>query len=192
MPVWRLVRSWIGSKGTPQQSLGLLPRSSDLPGEGWQQIRERTWRTARFRSDSDWVRRAGQIGSTTGTRWFTNPQQHCKFTLSVYPLASDEDAVEAVQEGPSLRSTMAPPIGEESVITDVTIPSSPATWASEQRVVPYNGSAAVTRFLRGCSGSVLYSVVGAACEQQPEVPPSWDVMVQVAESIAARLSHEEG
>lgn len=190
--VWQLLRAWIGPKQNSQRSLQMLPLASDLPGAGWQQVRERTWKTARFRSDSDWVRRAGQINSTTGTRWFTNPQLHCKLTLSAYPLMSDEDALTAVHEGPTLRSTLGTPLDEERMAEDVAIPSSPATWTSEQRVVPHGGSPAVTRFLRGCAGPVLFSIVGSGCQQHPEVPPSWDSMVQIAEAVIARIAQLEG
>lgn len=192
MSVWRLLWAWIGPKGSSRRSLDLLPLASDLPGRGWQQVGERTWKTARFRSDSDWVRRAGRINSTTGTRWFTNPQLHCKVTLSVYPLLSDEDARAAVHEGPSLRSGLAKSLGEERIAGDVAIPSSPATWASEQLVVPHNGSPAVTRFLRGCAGPVLFSLVGSGSEHQPDVPPAWDSLVQIAEVVIARIAAGEG
>jgi len=188
--VWRLLHAWIGSKGSSERSLKMLPLPSDLPGEGWQQVRERTWSTARFRSDSGWVKRAGLIKSVTGTRWFTNPQLHCKLTLSVYPLASDEDALAAVCEGPSLRSTLAKPIGDERVVEDVVIPASPATWASEQRIEPCNGEPTVTRFLRGCAGPVLFSVVGAGCQHQPDVPPSWADMVQIGQAVSARIAQQ--
>lgn len=185
--VWHLLRAWIGGKETSKRSLQLLPLSSDLPDEGWQRVRERTWKTTRFRSDSDWVRRAGQINSMTATRWFANPQLHCKLTVSVYPLASEVDALAAVHEGSSLRSTLTKSLDEERIAGDVALPSSPATWASEQRVVPHNGAPAVTRFLRGCAGPVLFSVVGSGCQHQPEVPPSWDVMVQIGEAIIGRI-----
>lgn len=167
---WRLPFAWLGTKRDAERSLQLLPDSSDLPGENWQQDRQQTWYTGRFRLDAEWIDRARRIKSLTATRWFTNSATHHRFTLSVYPLASHEDAQMAVTEGPTFRSTVFEAVEDEHVADDVAIPGSPATRASEQQFKLMTGKVVEARFLRGCTKSVLFSVVGRGCEHHPNAP----------------------
>ena len=189
VPKWRLPFASVGVKKGAERSLLLLPGPSDLPGQDWVQGREQTWYTSRFRSDSEWVKRAGSIKSVTATRWFTNSVTHQQFTLSVYPLASEADALMAVNDGPTFRSTGSQANGQERVADDVSIPSSRATRASEQQFNLENGESVEARYLRGCKGTVLYSVVGRGCEHNPE-PPSWSEMVSIAQVIGGRIAQE--
>jgi hypothetical protein len=180
-----------GIKRGAKQSVKLLPGVLDLPGEDWQQRGQRTWYTGRFRADAEWLVRARQIKSVTATRSFFNSRTHRQFVLSVYPLASKADALAAVTDGPSLRSSMAKSVDQERVANDVLVPTSAATRASEQSVMTM-GKLVKARFLRACSGSVMFSVVGRGCQHQPD-PPPWSEMVSIAETILGRVAqHVDG
>jgi hypothetical protein len=184
---WRLSFAEFGIKRGATRSMKLLPEAFDLPGEGWQQLSQRTWYTGRFRSDAAWLDRARRNKSVAATRWFANSRTHHRFVLSVYPLASEEDALTAVTKGPSLRSTATTFIDQECVVNDVLVPTSPATRASQQSFRLKTGEPVGARFLRACEGSVLFSVVGSGCQHEPE-PPPWNEMVSIAEGILGRIA----
>ncbi len=184
---WHLTFAEFGIKRGAKRSMKLLPEVLDLPGEGWQQLSQRTWYTGRLRSDAPWLDRARRNKSVAATRWFENSRTHRRFVVSVYPLASEEDALTAVTNGPSLRSTSTTFVDQERVVDDVVVPTSPATRASEQSFRLKTGEPVGARFLRACAGSVLFSVVGSGCQQEPEAPP-WNEMVSIAEAILGRIA----
>jgi hypothetical protein len=135
------------------------------------------------------VRRAKKINSVTGTRWFTNSGTHHMYTISVYPLASEGDALMAVNEGPSLRSNASLKAIEERVVDDVVLPTSPATRAWEQTFRLTTGEPVGARFVVGCAGSVRFSIVGRGCEHEPEAPP-WTEITGIGAAIIARITQQ--
>jgi hypothetical protein len=81
---------------------------------------------------------------------------------------------------------MAKSLDQERVANDVVVPTSLETRASEQTVMMM-GKLVRAKFLRACSGSVMFSIVGRGCQHQPD-PPPWSEMVSIAETIIGRIA----
>lgn len=66
----RWVAASRGRKPGADESLRMLLSTDDLPGGGWKQLDQRTWRTGEADPDSDWARRARESTSITAWRSF--------------------------------------------------------------------------------------------------------------------------
>lgn len=90
----RWIAAQIGRKTGSQTAFELLPTAADLPGAGWKQVDQRTWRTGT--TDAAWATRAREAGSLTAWRSFASPDNSTWLWIQVVPLASSSDAHDAM------------------------------------------------------------------------------------------------
>lgn len=95
------VAAQLGPKRGKRRALDSLLSIGDLPGGGWEQLDERTWRTGI--SDAPWAARAREIGSITSWRSFCNRPSNLAIWCQVTPTASTKDALEALALAPQVQ-----------------------------------------------------------------------------------------
>ena len=80
----------------------MLLTLDDLPGEGWRALDERTWRTGRGGTRTDWAKQARDAKSITAWRSFEQVGEQRGLWCEVVPLASQEDAEAALGAVPEM------------------------------------------------------------------------------------------
>jgi len=162
-----MLRSSIGPKPGKRASLDFLVERDELPGDGWRQIDERTWRTGESGSDAGWAQRARERKSITGWRSFESKPTPRWVWVQVVPLASTDDAREALAVAPSMTVANARFKGE--VTTSVEFEPPPVagafeTWANISEIT-LNGNTAVAVTVAAVLGSALVVVSFSAPEE---------------------------
>jgi hypothetical protein len=126
----------------------MLIEASDLPGDSWRQLDERTWRAGEADPDIGWAQRAKQAGSVTAWRSFEQPAASRWLWIQMSPLASPDDADAALDDVPGrmLKNHRAEvEVVSEQEISPPSVPHASRVWAYTQE----------TRGRRG-SGEALY------------------------------------
>jgi hypothetical protein len=176
----------LGQKPEPKRrSVNLLPDASELPGDGWVVLDERTWRTGRIRKPAAWGVRARQQGSVTAIRSFEQKAVARWVWAEVMPLASDDDAAEALTELPNRfvrnpRSIVT--LTSEFPVNDITVPGCSQTWAYAQEGTSSMGDS-TTQMLAGAVGRVLFCLGASGLRDMW----SWDEVILVAGTIVERI-----
>jgi hypothetical protein len=163
----------------------MLLVSNDLPGGGWKQRGERTWRTG-IETDRDYARRARAIKSITAWRSFENRDASMWVWCEAIPLASEPDAQAALDDVPArmLRNLQA----EVEVVAsrDVEPPSLPRAqrvWAREQHTSGERGDG-LALMLAAAVGSVV-GVIACSCFGASW---TWDDTAALANRQTARIA----
>ena len=164
----------------------MLPDASDLVSEGWKRVDERSWRTGRTGTPSEWGLRARELKSITAWRSFEQKAASKWLWTEVVPLSSADDAGLALRDVPigflkNLRAEVT--LTDEHTVDGVTVPGSQATWAYEQETSGPRGLG-MARYLGGTVGPILFLVAGSGLAEAW----TWDDLVSVAETLVLKIS----
>jgi len=163
----RFVAAQIGPKPGKKRSLTMLLDLSELPGDDWKMLDQRTWRTGIATPIPDWTKRANEAGSVTAWRSFgqkTGPSQ--TIWTQVTPFVSADDAQSALTDTPknmmrNLWAEVSPT--SERVIEDYSIPDVTSQWFYEQEALSSEG-ASTSRFVAATVAEWLFVVACAGLD----------------------------
>lgn len=91
-----LVAAQLAPMPGARQALARVITASELPGDGWSVLDERTWRTGISGPPTEWGRRARAAGGVTAWRSFKAAPGKRWCWVQVVPLASEEDALSSL------------------------------------------------------------------------------------------------
>jgi hypothetical protein len=186
----RWVLAQLGRKPGAEDVLAMLLTARDLPGGGWKQADQRTWRSGEADPDSAWARRARDIRSVTAWRSFENAGTSRWLWCQVTPLASASDAEAALDDLP--RRLLKNLRAEVSVVgsRDVDPPAlehSGRVWAHEQETEGPTGRG-VTLLVAAAVGRMVTAVAGSSLG----AGWTWDSFGIVASLQAERVARTSG
>jgi hypothetical protein len=182
----RWVLAGMGAKAGKAESLSLLVEVSDLPGSGWRQIDERTWRTGSGGSDEGWAARAQEMNSITAWRSFESKSDQRWIWAQVAPMASSEDAVAAVAAAPSKGLANLRRRGEVVESGEVESPVVPGAAAvcAHGSTVEFGDALMRSSIVAASIGAVVFVVAFTAGVDDP----SWGDLDRVLAAQAARVA----
>lgn len=180
----RWVKATLGSKPGSRAVLDTLLAADDLPGGGWEQRDERTWRTGEAGPETSWAIRARDVGSVTAWRSFERRDGSQGLWCQLTPLASPEDAASALVDLPSrmlanLRADVE--VVASRAVAPPVVPGAEHVWAQEQTTLGSRGEG-VVRFLAATVGEQLFAVCAAGDEGW-----AWPGIIGLAQVQAARI-----
>ncbi|HMT26179.1 MAG TPA: hypothetical protein PKA24_14060 [Microthrixaceae bacterium] len=181
----RWLRASFGPKADKGAALDLLVDCEDLPGDGWRKVDQRTWRTGEGGFNGDWARRARDLGSITGWRSFHSKPTGRWAWVQVVPLASRDDALDALAVMPGAMLANLRFEGEVRETFDGEGPpvtGASATWSSRS-VIGLDGVATDNAIL----AAVFDTWLVVANLSAPASPHNWDVVHEVIALQSARL-----
>jgi hypothetical protein len=175
----------LGTKAGKARSLNMLVGPSELPGEGWKVLDERTWRTGALGSASEWAKRARAAGSITAWRSFENSSDRRWLWLEVVPLASNSDSEAAVRDVPSrgMANAAAPSMQAQRDVANLAVPGVDNVWGVEQDVVTRQGEPGQAKMLAGTHKATLLVVTASGLV----AAWSWDDVSAIAALVSARI-----
>jgi hypothetical protein len=152
--LWRGIEvliAGLGRKPGKQIALGMLLDIRNLPGDEWQVVKERSWRTGVVGKSTDRSRRAREIRSISVERMFHRGVPLGTITLGIYPYASIADAQSAVRDSRVDLMGYRPmnaKVTSEATIEDLRMSGIDNPWALEQHIEERSGSG-LRRLTRG-------------------------------------------
>lgn len=191
----RYLMSWTGRlkwaasrvpKRTADAQLMRLIDASDLEGANWRVIDERAWTTGTTGPDSAWAARAKAAGLITAWRSLEEQNNYRWLWVQASPLASPEDAREALRSAPqrfltNLRSEVT--VVAATDVEPIAISDTSAGWAHEQRTQSRRGDGETLY-----CGFVLGSTVAVLSASGLADSWSWTELGEVARKQAERLT----
>jgi hypothetical protein len=171
-----------------RRSVALLPTTSELPGDGWTVLAQRTWRTGRLGPRFEAGNRAAAAGSVTAWRSFENAARTRWLWVQIIPMASEVDAQIALEKSSEsgMRNRRAEvTLVEELEVPSPSIPGIGARWALEHHVSSPNGER-VNLLMGGSVGRVVFRLQASGW-----IDWSWDEVGAVAEVVVARIGAAE-
>jgi hypothetical protein len=189
----RFIAAQIGRKPGAGLALGRLLDSDDLPGDGWQQLDQRTWRTGQVENAAPWAQRARNAGSITAWRSFEAKQKQRWVWLQVTPFASTEDAATALH---GLRDKMPAnlraqvQVVAEKEVTAPNVPGAAASYAVETHTAGPMGDGK-TLLLAVVVGPALVAVYASGQAQPWDWPAVADIAARQAMRVVAAQSNQD-
>jgi hypothetical protein len=166
---------------------------SDLPGAGWRQVGEKSWRIgSTFPRDRDEAtRRAHQAGLYTAARFFMKNEIELGFSAQVSAYASSEDAASRVSALPALTlNNHGRTLMSERTFEDRMIPGVSRSKVFEQFSSDREGSG-FGQYAGGCQGNILFIVSCTTIQygrrDEPEERWSWSELVALAQLQADKV-----
>jgi len=180
----RFALAQLGRQPGKRDKLASLVDCGDLPGGPWQVVDERTWHTGVTGPSTPWGERARQARSVTAWRSFRDATASRRAWVQVAPLASAEDAREALtgigERG--LKNLNA----KVRLVSETDVPVEPftgasAVWAREQHTEGRDGPGVVLMLAGAVSEWLMVLCVSGT--------PAWDWQStsELAAVQAARL-----
>jgi hypothetical protein len=181
----RFAVAQLGRKAGKRDVLAGLLGCGDLPGGPWHVVDERTWRTGVTGPSMPWGERARQVGSVTAWRSFRDAGASRWAWVQVTPLASAEDANDALT-GIGERALINLK-AEGRLVSEFDVPVEPfsrasAVWAREQHTEGRDGPGVVLMLAGAVSEWLMVLCLSGS--------PAWDwpSASELAAVQAARLS----
>ena len=187
------MKSRLDLQSQERRSLTLALALSDLPGAGWAQVGERSWRVgATFpREKDEAVRRAHHAGLYTAARFFMKDGLELGFSSQVAEYTSLEDAASRV---PLLPAQMLHNHGRtrlrERVFEEESIPGVSPSIVFEQFSTDRDG-AGFGQYAGGSAGGALFVVACTTIQfgrhDEPDERWSWPDLLALAELQAEKI-----
>jgi hypothetical protein len=127
----------LGRKPGKETALSMLLEIHDLPGDDWQVVRERSWKTGVVGKSTARSIRAREIGSISVERKFRRSKSLSTIALAIYPYASISDAQSAAQDSRAALLAYRPmnaKVTSEASIENLSMPGIDNPWALEQHI----------------------------------------------------------
>ena len=180
------MKSRLDLQAQERRSLTLALALSDLPGAGWAQVGEKSWRIgATFpREKDEAVRRAHHAGLYTGARFFKKGGLELGFSSQVAEYTSAEDAASRVRTLPAqtLKSHGRTVITQR-IFEDEEVPGVDHSIVFEQFSAGMDGSG-FGQYAGGCESNVLFLVACTTIEYGLREEPSsrwpWSELLALA------------
>jgi hypothetical protein len=184
-----VVEVLIGKIARPSKkrySLSLLLAPSEIPGQGWRQIGEVSWRPgslSRFRRRDPAVHKRKK-GSCSALRRYRQAEPPRGMFIQVYPCASQADAKDGVRAGISNSGLSWPGVErlDQREFTDTEVSEMDVHRAFEHRN-SNDGVIGYQRFILGAVENILICVSGSAAD--PGWP--WDDLMMMAAAQANKI-----
>jgi hypothetical protein len=187
----RLAVAQLGAKPGAAAALQRLFTVEDLPGSGWRQVEERTWRTGP--RSTEWGARASAAGSISSWRRFSSrdPDRTLSIVCQVSPLVSTEEAAAAVAESPKLLLLFRHSGVNPKVLSEREEDVPTAAGIDRQRAFVFETDSAkglgASRFLIGSSGP---SVCLVNCAGRPDVW-TWEEIATLLTRLASKANGQQ-
>lgn len=174
----------IGHREKKDVSVAMLLEHGDLPGNDWELLDQRSWRTGAMPIPIDEAARAHHAGSWTAWRSFQQSGQTRWAWIEIMPFTSNTDALSAVSSIPTWLMSNA---GAKVAIVEERNPDESETgathlWVLEQRTIGSDGPSA-TRYVADVVDNVLFIVAGTASGDGWD----WSAVSALAERQAAKI-----
>ncbi len=170
-----------------RRSLATLLEASDLPGSGWSQLHEGSWRMGMSRRFGPISRRARMSGSCAALRRYRQETPPRGVFIQAGPYASAEDAEVVASQARSAGGITWTGVArlEESQVDDVAVPTVDDSLVWEHRTArgDYVG---FQRFISGRVVNVVFVVAGTA--KEPGM--AWEDLVAIAAAQATKIRNQ--
>ncbi len=171
-----------------RKSLAMLLAPSDLPGTGWRQLGEGSWRMGMSRRFGSISRRARKSGSCTALRRYRQEDPPRGVFIQIGPWASAEDARTVAGQARSAGGMTWTGVTrlDERQVNDVDVPDldDSLVWEHRNQRGDFLG---YQRFISGRVENVVLMVSGTS--QDPGM--AWDDLVSIVTSQAEKLRTQQ-